>query len=223
MAAQLDDLVEHARARGLLAHDLIVDATESSGGAGAPELLRRLSGKPFKTTFGDVRLSDVTDAFSRRVKPAVRDWIRAAAAQGKPYTDPAPFKLQYFGAGQDGVMPPHDLRFSGRLVFIFFPDGGSQLDQMAAMVIDNDLGHSLGMATGGFSNTWEWREPVASPVTHAPLLGFMWTIGHTFRPNGQILEGNPARPKELVVMTAANYLGYFDDLVLRALDRLGHR
>ncbi len=46
-----------------------------------------------------------------------------------------------------------------------------------------------------------------SPLDGRPLVGFMWTIGHTIRPNGEVLEGNPAMPEDFIPMTRANYLG----------------
>jgi hypothetical protein len=50
----------------------------------------------------------------------------------------------------------------------------------------------------------------------------MWNIGHTIRPNGQILEGNPALPKEPLPITRDNFRTYYDQLLGRVfayLDR----
>ena len=49
----------------------------------------------------------------------------------------------------------------------------------------------------------------------------MWSIGHTIRPNGDVLEGNPAPMDDFIPQTAANYLHYRDLLVERALRHLG--
>jgi len=49
----------------------------------------------------------------------------------------------------------------------------------------------------------------------------MWSIGHTIRPNGDILEGNPAQVQERVPQTRENYDGYRDLLLARALVHLG--
>ena len=55
-----------------------------------------------------------------------------------------------------------------------------------------------------------------------PVVEYMWSIGHTIRPNGEILEGNPAEVKEYIPVTAENYEDYYDILFERAyawLDR----
>ena len=44
----------------------------------------------------------------------------------------------------------------------------------------------------------------------------MWSIGHTIRPNGEILEGNPALPDEYIPITRENYLDYYDVLLSSA-------
>jgi hypothetical protein len=52
----------------------------------------------------------------------------------------------------------------------------------------------------------------------------MWSIGHTIRPNGEVLEGNPARVDEWVPVTADNagrYHGLLFEAALRYLDSVG--
>ena len=73
------------------------------------------------------------------------------------------------------------------------------------------------MQDGGYSNTWEWEEDLVFPISGKPVVRFMWNIGHTVRPNGQILEGNPAQVDEFVPVTRENYLEYKIDLLERAL------
>ena len=120
-------------------------------------------------------------------------------------------------------MQPAPLHFRGGLAAAFTPFGGSHLDQFAAMVIDNQLGHTVGMTAGGYSNTWEWTETLRLPGSERPLADFMWNIGHTLRPNGQILEGNAAVPDELLPMTRENFAGYHAALIARAIARLDTR
>jgi hypothetical protein len=85
-----------------------------------------------------------------------------------------------------------------------------------AIVADNDLGHIIGMPPGGYSNTWEWEETLTYPGTEQPVLGMMWSIGHTLRPNGEVLEGNPVQVDEWVPLTAENHSRYSTELLERA-------
>ena len=202
LVEEMEALLDYAQAEGILDYDVIIDATDSSGGSGGPDVLKRLSPKPFQTTLGNVRISDISATFAKTRTPAVEAWIMSAVEAGQEYTSNAPFKLQYFDADEDGIMQPNERHFSGRLVFMCFPDAGSQLDQFAAMIIDNKLGYSLGMTCAGHSNTWEYEEMLISPRDGRPLVGFMWNIGDTIRPNGEVLEGNPAVPEEFIPMTA---------------------
>jgi hypothetical protein len=182
-------------------------------------------------TFGDLRLSDVADDFvesvRRDVAAGAQDdadllaWLEGpvmdALARGDEYSDAVPFKLQApLAADSDGVLQPAELHFRGPLVAFFGPSGGSHLDQFAAMIVDNGLGYTIGMPTGGFSNTWEWTETLTLPGTGEPLVEFMWSIGQTIRPNGEVLEGNPAQVDEWYPRTAANHATYRAELLERA-------
>jgi hypothetical protein len=107
------------------------------------------------------------------------------------------------------------------LVCFFGPYGGSHLDQFASIIIDNRLGHTLGMPCGGYSNTWEWEEVLAFPISKKPIVHYMWSMGHTLRPNGEVLEGNPALVDEPIPLTRENVLTYHPTLLSRALVHLG--
>jgi hypothetical protein len=207
--------------------------------------VRRLSPKPFKTTFGNLRLSDAGVSFVEQAKEAtgqlldsgvqeaddngrwLLDWLEtdvsAAIADGRDYTDDVPFKLAHAPRDSDGVLQPAPVHFTGRLVVLLGPDGGSHLDQFAAIVADNDLGPIVGMPAGGYSNTWEWEEVLIMPGTDRPVAEFMWSIGHTIRPNGEISEGNPAPVDEWVPLTRANAAEYYPTLLSRALELLERR
>jgi hypothetical protein len=100
------------------------------------------------------------------------------------------------------------------------PYGGSHLDQFASIVVDNDLGHTIGMPAGGYSNTWEWEEVLRFPTSGEPVMRFMWSIGHTIRPNGEILEGNPAQVADFIPVTWDNYESYYQLLLARTLEYL---
>ncbi len=79
----------------------------------------------------------------------------------------------------------------------------------------------MGMSAGGYSNTWEWEETLIFPLSKKPVVRFMWSIGHTIRPNGEILEGNPAQVTEYMPLTRENYRRYYRLLLSRSLSYLG--
>ena len=49
----------------------------------------------------------------------------------------------------------------------------------------------------------------------------MWNIGHTIRPNGEILEGNPVQPDVYIPLTRANFRSYHQILLDAALEGIG--
>jgi hypothetical protein len=222
----LSQLTAYASGNDLLGHDVIVDFTRSSGGSDGVLALQVLVGKPFKTTYGDLRVSDILDPFiaSREKSPRLRDWlhgdVRAAQARGDAYTAPVPFKLRHLPADSDGMIQPAPQHFTGRLVGLFGSAVGSQVDQVAALLIDNDACYSIGMPTGGYSNTWEWEEPVTFPTSGQPVAEFIWGMGRTYRPNGEELEANPPEPDELILLTSENVADYHDRLLQRAVEYL---
>ncbi len=240
----IDWLAAHALQEGLLSHGVILDATRSGGGTRGAYALQRLSPKPFKTTFGNLRLSGITPQFvAERLQlhrsqqeleveahPSLDDGSRLAEwlendvmreyREGRDYSGNVPFKLIHASKDSDGVLQPAETHFQGPLVCLFSPHGGSHLDQFAAIIADNKLGYSIGMATAGYSNTWEWQEILVFPSSRQEVVRYMWSIGQTIRPNGEVLEGNPAQVDEFVAQTRENYLVYRDLLVQRALKHM---
>ena len=77
------------------------------------------------------------------------------------------------------------------------------------------------MPAGGYSNTWEWDETLVFPKSGKPVIGFMYDIGHTIRPNGNILEGEAAAVAEPLPQTRDNYKDYYPQLLARAFAHLG--
>lgn len=234
----VDRLMRYAEDQDLLHQALIVDATASSGGSRGVYALSRMTGRPFRSTFGNLRLSDVVPAFVDEVRDDVAEgesegddggerllaWLEGpvmdALEAGEPYSDDVPFKLAYLPPDSDGTIFPAEVHFDGPLVAFFGPAGGSHLDQFSAMIHDNALGYTIGMPTGGYSNTWEWSEVLTMPGTGRPLAEFMWSIGQTIRPNGEVLEGNPADVDERVPQTAENWPQYHALLLERAYAHL---
>lgn len=240
----IDRLLEYAESQGLLDHAMIVDATRSQGGSLGAYAVRRLSPQPFETTFGNVRISDVIPTFIEErqarferyghssPRPGEIDdgsWLMAwleddvtqAIQAGQRYSNNVPFKLAHLPKYSDGIIDPARVHFRGPLVCWFSPYGGSHLDQFASIVIDNELGYTLGMPAGGYSNTWEWEEVLHFPLSGEPVVQFMWSIGHTVRPSGEILEGNPAQVDEFIPVTRDSYESYYELLLSRTLQHLG--
>jgi len=208
--------------------------------------IQRLSSKPFKTTFGNLRISDVIPTFiAERVErfeakeaqldsgtPETIDdgswlieWltddVQKAYDAGQEYTNNVPFKLAHAAKHSDGIIQPAETHFRGNMVCLMGPNGGSHLDQFYAIVTDNGLCKTIGMNTGGYSNTWEWEEEVVYPTTGEPAIGFMWNIGHTISPAGKIVEGDPAEIGEFIPLTRENFAEYDNILLERALTVLG--
>ena len=155
------------------------------------------------------------------------DWARtdamAAIERGDDYTPPVPFKLAHLPKDSDGLLQPARLHFSGDVVIINGNvRGGSHLDQFVAMFVDNDMAYFVGMPTGGYSNTWEWGQTIYlfKDGRWRPLVFFEWSIGHTIRPNGEVLEGNPARPHQYIPLTRENFAEYHQILFDAAIAAL---
>jgi hypothetical protein len=241
----VDALISYASENDCLEHAVIFDATRSRGGSRGAYVIQRLRPKPFKTTFGNLRISDITMEFieSRRSRYSRRsredsdvtetvgdddtwllEWLNEDVARAveekKAYSNDVPFKLAHLPKDSDGILQPAELHFRGPLICFFSPHGGSHLDQFAAMIVDNRLGYTMGMPPGGYSNTWEWEEILVFPHSGQPVASFMWSIGHTLRPNGEVLEGNPAQVDDFLPLTRENFLSYYEILLSRALEYL---
>ena len=225
------DLMEYAQRERILGYDMIIDVSWSGGGSRGAYAMQRLVDQPFHVTFGNVRLSDlgkqlIEDFASEEPNTAAPDieglnlsrgwlidWARTDAMEairrGDEYTSPVPFKLAHLPKDSDGILQPAPDHFSGKVAIINARTwGGSHLDQFMAMYVDNDLATFIGMPTGGYSNTWEGDEDLVLPETGRPLVTFQWSIGHTIRPNGEVLEGNPAMPNNYIALTRHNFQGY---------------
>ena len=236
------DLMELAERDELLDFDMVIDVRGSSGGSHGAYAIQRLVDRAFRTTYGNVRLSDAGEALIERFQNMeidesapdifglnlsrswLRDWARTDAAEailrGDDYTPPTPFKLAHLPRDSGGILQPAPVHFQGRVAIIAGPHGGSHLDQFVSMFADNDLAPVVGMPAGGYSNTWEHEEVLTFPGTDRPVAEFMWNIGHTLRPNTEILEGNPVVPDVYLPLTRANFETYDQELLELALDAI---
>jgi len=241
MVADVDALIEFAENEGLLDHTMIMDVTRSRGGSLGAYAMQRLQPRPFKTTFGNLRMSDVIEPFveDKRSDFAARNindggvpetiddgsWLMAwleddvlgALARGDAYSSDVPFKLAHAPKESDGILQPAPVHFRGPIGIISGPSGGSHLDQFVSIIVDNGLGPVVGMPPGGYSNTWEWEELLTFPGTDQPVVAFMWNIGHTILPNGEIAEGNPADVDEWIPLTPGNLDTYYAHMLERVL------
>jgi hypothetical protein len=237
LVKDMDRLMGYAAEHQLLDYAVIFDGTRSRGGSKGAYAIQRLSHKAFKTTFGNLRLSDIIPKFveQKRKQYERRNILDSGVAEtvddgtwlmewleddvmnglhaGQKYSNNVPFKLAHLPRYSDGILKPAEVHFKGPLICWFSPYGGSHLDQFASIIIDNDLGHTMGMSAGGYSNTWEWNEVLHFPISKKPVVRYMWSIGHTIRPNDEILEGNPAKVKEYIPLTRENYADYYKILL----------
>lgn len=237
---EVDTLMKWAYQNNKLGYNLIIDATESSGGSNSIYALRRLVSKCFSVTKGNLRISDITPKFIEKktqgeidiesekyAKRAelddgtnLRKWlnnqVKDSCLNKAEYSNNVVFKMKY--KTQNDSICPFNTHFNGKIVALFSPRGGSQLDQFASMIVDNKLAHTIGMSAGGYSNTWEWKELVKNPNTNNVLCEFMWNIGHTIRVNGEILEGNPAQVDEYFPPTKENFRNYKNILFHKSLE-----
>ena len=225
LTADLAAIHQYMVTNNLLDANIIFFAPFSSGGSGSQEILSILTPYPYKTTFGNVKHSDISDNLARQRSSRVEDWILRTFDTGAEFTTNEPFKLQYGDEFTDGVfhtITNESQRFSGNVVAIFSSMGGSNLDQMSAMMIQNGVAYSIGNPTGGYSNTWEWDETLRYESNNQSVIEYIWNIGHTLRPDGQVLEGNPVDVDEMISMSSTNFNNYFDDLITRAENHLAN-
>ncbi len=198
----VDKLMDYAQENGLLGYDVIFDGTRSRGGSNGAYLIQRLFSEPFRVTYGNMKLSDLTPVFIEdRVQAyeenrlgGTRDggtwqieWlttdVKEAWERGDNFSKNVPHKCAHLPKDSDGVLQPAEVRFRGNVVTLMGPYGGSHLDQYASMVADNRLGPVIGMPAGGFSSTWEFGEILELPLSGQPLAYFEWGMGNTIRPN----------------------------------------
>jgi hypothetical protein len=223
-----EKLMKEVEKKKLLDYDVIVDTTISSGGGGSPYVIERFAKVPFQTTWGNVRCSDILETFALDcldgAGEANFDWIvdvvLPSCENGAEYSKNQPFKLDFEGLCEDGILDPHPVHFTGNFILLTGPEAGSQLDQFTSMWIDNNIGLSMGMPSGGYSNTWEYEEDLVFPDDGSPAIFFQYSIGHTVRANGEILEGNPAQPTIPYVLTHDNFQTYFADMIMAAQEEL---
>lgn len=251
----VQQFVDHAKQNDKLHYATIWDGMRSRGGNYGVWMLQRMQPLPFRTTFGNLRISDTTEALASDLRATAEkriaeqgrhaevldvrdimhpdngqfliDWLDTdlamAIESGQAYSNNVPFKNYYLPRYSDGMVYPADVHMSGPLVLFVGPAGCSQVDQFVSMVVDNNLGYAVGMPAGGCSNTWEWVEELRFPISGKPVATYMWTVGHTIRPNGEIMEGNSSPVDLYLPLTADNYPDYYNQLFELAYDYIDSR
>ncbi len=235
----MDHLMEYAEEHNLLDYHVIVDATRSRGGSNGAYVLARLQNERFKTTAHNLMISDVSERWVRdrieqmRENPPEhsrgqnlvyeKEWLKTDALKaienGSYYTNNVPFKGVQPKWG-DRFINPADKHFTGGLTVWLAPHGGSHLDQFASQVADNDIGHIMGMAAGGYSNSWSTSSVLRFPTTGKPIVEYEWSMGHSIRANDEILQYNAAEPHEYIPQTRDNFFEYHPMLLERTMERL---
>ena len=180
------DLMEYAEREEILGYDMIIDAIWSGVGSGGAYAIQRLVDQPFRTTFGNVGLSDLgrekilgylarrrvrddaPDMFGLNMgRSWLVDWAQTDATEAieraDEYTPPVPFKLAQLPKDSDGILQPAPYTLLVKLpssiaIINGRTSGGSHADQFVAMFVNNDLAVFLGTPTGGFSNTYDEYE-----------------------------------------------------------------
>lgn len=239
LCADVDALIAFCNDRDLRGHGLIFDATISRGGDYGGYLLRVLAKAKFRINLGDLRRSDAIPGIVEEVlaeddealgsgrlnhgqvaatgwrKRWLLDAVLPSLAEGG--SSPAvPFKCAHQPMEGDGWLEPAELGFTGAMVMLTMPFSGSHIDQVAAQIADNQMciAH-LGMPLGGFSKTWVGTEILQLP-NGQPLVAFQWSCGNTIRPNGEVLESNPATPDRPYPVTRANFQHHHGDMLDQA-------
>ncbi|WP_374832059.1 hypothetical protein [Paenochrobactrum pullorum] len=242
LTTDVDALMAYAQTHQHLGHNIIYDATRSRGGDFGGYLLQHLSSQPIRINFGDLRLSDAIEAVIATVlgedDAAIaegnlnlaqlnacrwrRDWLLGTVLNdlkaGKAKTAAIPFKCAHQPESGSGILPPAPVHFTGKIVMLTVPYAGSHIDQVAAQLCDNKMCHHIGMPLGGFSKTWTHEEVLTFPRTGQKIASFAWSCGNTIRPNGEVLESNPAMPDAYFPITRGNHLTHHAKMVAMALD-----
>ena len=165
LVKDIDALILYASENNLLGHSIIVDATRSRGGSKGAYAVQALSPKPFKTTFGNVRLSDVIEPFVTEKRSDfeaanindsgvsetiddgswLMDWLNHDVIQGlqrgDEYSNNVPFKLAHAPKESDGVLQPATVHFTG-MQFLSFGCREKERAQPQENGKHDDLGYS---------------------------------------------------------------------------------
>lgn len=227
-------VIAYAGGNDRLEHDVILDLSRTFDGERGLELVRHVVGEPFRVPLRELRVSEALEPYTAALAEDARPddplltWLRtearAAKERGDAYTPPIPFDLDALPIDSDGKLEPAPTRFKGRLVCLYGPlengSGGGELDRVLATIVDNGLGHFIGAPPAGNSPAFVWTQTLVLPGTDKPIVSWQWALGRTLRPNGEPLEGNPARPHEALPVAYDTYSTWTRQAVERALAHL---
>ena len=92
MIPDVNELMTMAQQNDWLDFNIIIDGTRSRGGSAGAYAMQRITSIPFKTTFGNLRISDVVPIFTREKRDEVNEGgsvdtrLRSGSALLRPVT-----------------------------------------------------------------------------------------------------------------------------------------
>ena len=197
---------------------LLIDVRENGGGPIAQRLTELVADKPYKATWSVTVLTPLLR----------RDKEFRAAAYHHPESGKEAMTLRELDSGAERSSPhafickteacgpregdgkPSALGLHYKTALLTGPYCISSCDQFAAVFLDNGFGEVVGLPPAGASSPT--RADARLKLADGETFSMTFSFGVTYRPNGEVLEGNPARP------TKTMYPG--PDYLRRVLDSL---
>ncbi|MFI5347834.1 MAG: S41 family peptidase [Elusimicrobiota bacterium] len=204
-------LAEYLKSRNAAYDRLLVDVRENGGGPIAQRLTELLARKPFRGTWSYAvftpllrRDKDFRAAAYRHPEAEKEAMSLRELESGAERSSPHAFVCVTPACGpRDGDGRPAETGLNYKTFLLIGPYCVSSCDQFAAVFVDNDLGESVGLPAQGASSPS--RADKTFKLADGEEFSITLSFGITFRPNGEILEGNPARP-HMTMYPGPNYL-----------------
>jgi hypothetical protein len=207
----MERLGDYLKSRNAQFGRLLVDVRENGGGPIAQRLTEFVADKPYRATWSVTRLLPLL-----RRDAQFRD-----AAYPRPYSGKAAMTIRELESGAELASPhaficktddcgpregdgkPSALGLHYKTALLTGPYCVSSCDQFAAVFLDNGFGPVVGLPPAGASSPS--RADVKLKLADGEEFSLGLSFGITYRPNGEVLEGNPARPTK-TLYPGPNYL-----------------